>query len=221
MNTKYTKEMLEPIVKKSFTMSDVLRELGLQVRGNSFKYIKNIINTFEIDTSHFKGRGWSLRTSIPSKERMHEYLTNQAPIRSSRLKLLLFKSGVFEEKCYECGLTEWRGDKISLELHHIDENHSNNSVDNLTIVCPNCHTKIHKILAAKRKEEGLNKSRKKYESGKIWTIDSNIKTRKVDRPPLDTLLKELNDSNFTQVAKKYGVTDNAIRKWIKHYHKYS
>lgn len=220
METKYTKEILEPIVKDCFTMSDVLRKLGLQTRGSSFSYIKRIINMFEIDTSHFKGRGWSERTSTPSKERMNEYLTNQTPIQSSRLKLLLFKANIFEEKCYTCGLTEWCGEKIPLELHHIDQNSTNNNINNLMIVCPNCHAKIHRDVITNKKNDKLNNTRKKYSSGRVWTIDSKIKTRKVERPPLDILIKELNESSFTQVAKKHGVTDNAIRKWIKHYKKY-
>lgn len=43
------------------------------------------------------------------------------------------------------------------------------------------------------------------------------KQRTVNRPPKEQLLQELKESNFTQVGKKYGVSDNAIRKWCKNY----
>lgn len=45
----------------------------------------------------------------------------------------------FGKKCYECGLTEWRGHPIPLEVDHIDGNAGNNDYNNLRLVCPNCH----------------------------------------------------------------------------------
>ena len=50
---------------------------------------------------------------------------------------------VFEEqdhKCAKCGIDEWQGSPISLELEHKDGNHCNNSRDNLEGLCPNCHS---------------------------------------------------------------------------------
>lgn len=44
--------------------------------------------------------------------------------------------------------------------------------------------------------------------------------RKVERPSYDVLLSELSKLNYVQVGKKYGVSDNTIRKWIKMYKKY-
>jgi len=60
-------------------------------------------------------------------------LTGRKTIR----KLLAWKFGW---KCFECGLSEWRGHTISLELDHIDGNAGNNNIDNLQLLCPNCHS---------------------------------------------------------------------------------
>ena len=56
--------------------------------------------------------------------------------RSTLRKLLIWKFGL---KCFECGLSEWRGNPIPLELDHIDGNATNNTATNLRNVCPNCH----------------------------------------------------------------------------------
>lgn len=51
----------------------------------------------------------------------------------------------------------------------------------------------------------------------LCLICAQEKQRKVQRPDKETLIKELKESNFTQVGKKYGVSDNAVRKWCKNY----
>ena len=52
-------------------------------------------------------------------------------------KYLIEKHG---HECWECGVTEWRGEKLHLEMDHIDGNNKNNDIDNIRILCPNCHS---------------------------------------------------------------------------------
>lgn len=234
MRNKYTKEFLEPIVKESLAFTEVLRKLGLQQAGGNHSHIRKVIEREGIDTSHFKGQAWNSGKTFPKKYPIEDYLTGKRYVHSNTLKKRLIKESLLDNKCYECGLTEWKDTPIPLELHHIDCNHENNNLDNLTILCPNCHAMIHYTINQNKKPERLEKRKTKRRkansttidkriidsSGRSWSIDSKIKTRKVERPPLDILLRELDESNFTQVAKKYGVSDNAIRKWIKQYQKY-
>ena len=56
------------------------------------------------------------------------------------LKRYLYREGIKEEKCEECGIKEWNNKIISFDLEHIDGNSSNNLVENLKILCPNCHS---------------------------------------------------------------------------------
>lgn len=67
------------------------------------------------------------------------YITNNIPISSYKLKEKLIKDGLKEEKCEYCQLTVWQGQKIPLELHHVDGDHFNNELNNLKLACPNCH----------------------------------------------------------------------------------
>ena len=69
-----------------------------------------------------------------------EYLEKSTNIKSSILRKKLIESGVKEDRCEICGISEWQGVKLPLELHHKDTNHYNNSLENLQILCPNCHS---------------------------------------------------------------------------------
>jgi Zn finger protein HypA/HybF involved in hydrogenase expression len=56
------------------------------------------------------------------------------------LKRYLYRNEIKKEKCEDCGITEWNNKKISFDLEHIDGNSSNNLLENLKILCPNCHS---------------------------------------------------------------------------------
>ena len=61
-------------------------------------------------------------------------------ISSHKLKEKLIKDGIKENKCEICGCSMWQGVMLPLELHYIDNNHNNNALENLQILCPNCHS---------------------------------------------------------------------------------
>ena len=74
-----------------------------------------------------------------NKYKTAEEYSKQINVKSDLLKKKLIRDGIKEEKCEMCGLSEWLGVKIPLELHHKDCSHYNNDFDNLQILCPNCH----------------------------------------------------------------------------------
>lgn len=137
---RFTKEQLMPIFKESFSIADVCRKLGWEPRGDNYKVIHRYINIYELDTSHFLGR----RTNIGNKNNVgisiEEYFKDNKIIKGSDLMKKLINTGLKEYKCEECGLTEWNGKQIKLQIHHINGNPLNNNVDNLKILCPNCHS---------------------------------------------------------------------------------
>lgn len=136
--SKYTKEKLEPIVAQSQSIMEVLRRLGLKETGGNHSHIKNVIKKLNLDTSHFLGQGWNKGKTF-EKRPLEDYLSNRVKIRSHPLKLRLISAGVKEWKCEKCGLSDWRGEFISLELDHINGDHFDNRLENLQILCPNCH----------------------------------------------------------------------------------
>ena len=82
------------------------------------------------------------------------YLTNQSILNgnstNANKRRRLIEEGIKEEKCECCGLSEWMGKPIPLELHHKDFNHYNNSLENLQILCSNCHMQAHNYCNTKK-----------------------------------------------------------------------
>jgi 5-methylcytosine-specific restriction endonuclease McrA len=73
----------------------------------------------------------------------------------------------FNKTCSSCNLSEWLGDPITLEVEHIDGNSSNNDESNLTLLCPNCHSKTP-TYKAKNKGNGRHSRMKRYHEGKSF-----------------------------------------------------
>lgn len=149
MNKKkadYSQQNLEKVIADSLSFSEVMTKLGLKQSGGCHSYIRKKVKEYNINTSHFKGRGYNKGKTFPKKYPLEEYLSNRKFIKSNELKKRLIKENVLDCKCYKCGIVEWQNVPAPLELHHIDCNHENNNLDNLTILCSNCHSIIHQEL---------------------------------------------------------------------------
>jgi hypothetical protein len=98
---------------------------------------------------------------------------------------------------------KWNGRKLVLELHHIDGNHFNNNLDNVQFLCPNCHAQIHVPVKARKPRTPRSKG-----------IPREAQ-RKVDRPPLEEVRAIVDKHGYSAAGRKYGVSDNSVRKWLK------
>ncbi len=134
-----TKEQYQEAVTASTSISQALSYLGLAPRGGNYQIFKTKCELYNIDTSHFKGQNWSKGKKLPPKRPISDYLENKAPIQSHKLRLRLLKDQIFEPVCSCCGNSTWMDQPIPLELDHIDGNNQNNSLENLRMLCPNCH----------------------------------------------------------------------------------
>lgn len=136
---KYTEKQLREAVKTSTSIAQALKKLDVIPAGGNYAVIKKYIKELNLNTSHFKGQGWSKGKKFQPKRPIEDYLSNKQSIQSDSLKKRLLKEGYFEHKCYKCDNDTWNGESIPIELEHIDGNNKNNNLDNLTILCPNCH----------------------------------------------------------------------------------
>lgn len=68
-----------------------------------------------------------------------EYLENSEDIQTNKIRVKLLKEGYKEYRCEKCGLSEWLGQPIALEVHHKDGDRTNNTIENFQLLCPNCH----------------------------------------------------------------------------------
>jgi Zn finger protein HypA/HybF involved in hydrogenase expression len=154
MNKKYTKEMLNSVVSESTSFRQVLLKLGLKEAGGSYENLKKRCDEFNIDYTHFNGKGWKVyghvaygKNAIPLEDFFRVYEVRQ---RSCIIKKRLLNNRIKEYKCERCGISDWMGEKIIIELHHINGNGADNRLENLQLLCPNCHSQTHTYC--KRKE---------------------------------------------------------------------
>ena len=136
---KYSKEQITEVINNSISIRQVIKKLGLIPAGGNYATVRRYIELYSIDISHFKGQGHNKGKKLGSKRPLDDYLSNKFSIQSYKLKNRLLKECVFHRKCYSCERTSWLNHPIPLELEHIDGNHLNNKLDNLTLLCPNCH----------------------------------------------------------------------------------
>ena len=181
---------------------------------------------YNLDTSHFTGQRTKKSTYTDTQKPIDFYLHKNCSvsIKSSKLLKRLVDAGYKTYECERCHMSEWLGEPLTLQLHHIDGDHFNNELDNLRILCPNCHSQTdnfcgknhnHKEEEHYCKECGNPISR--YSKSGLCEKCVKKQQRIADRPDKETLCQMLKETNFRKVAEKYNVSDNAVRKWCKQY----
>ncbi len=142
---------------------------------------------------------------------------------SHTLRLKLIKEKIKGHKCECCNLKQWNGKPIPLELDHINGNNKDNRLENLRILCCNCHAQTDNWRGRKIKKPARSHICQICFKQKVSRINLSCrkcaaKTKnktKINWPDTNTLVEMVKSSNYTQVGIKLGVTDNAVRKRIK------
>jgi len=217
------KTKLEKIIKESRTYTETLKKLGLRSAGGNFKTLKNYVEKYNLDVSHFDSdnvRKEKLNDykNIFIKKNLNEYLVENSTYSRGHLKERLYKEGLKEKKCEICGQNEiWNGKKMSLILDHKNGVWNDNRIENLRIVCPNCNATLDTHCGKQKSKLKKDEYRKIMNDKKIQNY---LSKRMVDRPEYSVLINEVNNFGYSETGRKYGVSDNAIRKWIKFYENY-
>lgn len=139
---RVSKENFEKIVSESINIAEVCRKIGWQPRGDNYKIVHKYLDEYGTDISHFK-RARTNIGNVLNKEREKKaeyYLKEKSYVKTSSLKWKLFSEGLKKYKCEKCGCTHWEGKQLALQLHHINGDDTDNRLENLQILCPNCHS---------------------------------------------------------------------------------
>lgn len=158
----WTIGQLQDAVTSSFSYRQVLTKLGLREAGGNYDQIKKYIRELRLDIRHFKGRGWNLglrgigKPLIP----LDDILVKGSYFQSFKLKKRLFTVGLKSQYCEECGWAQKTADGyLPLELDHINGDRHDNRLDNLRVLCPNCHSlkPTHRGRRGRLKKVGVAK----------------------------------------------------------------
>ena len=153
MGKKYNDDQAIAAIKKHHSWREAAYSLGLNGdAGGNTKTLKTIAKKHNTDVSHLKGQGWNLGKSSTNAIPLDSLLKKGVRFRSNSLKKKLLKAGKIKEICDECdGGNIWQNKKLVLELDHIDGDKENNLIENLRLLCPNCHSQTHSFRGRKKK----------------------------------------------------------------------
>ena len=136
-------EEFKKIVQEANSYSDCLRALGLGTKGgSSTDILKRRIKELNCSIEHFNSYN-------KSKKPQQKYLLDEILIENSTyanmscLKKRLINEQRLEYKCARCGITDWLGQPLSLQLDHINGINNDHRIENLRFLCPNCHSQTN------------------------------------------------------------------------------
>jgi len=142
-NRKWTTEQLREAVSSSTSYRQILFKLHLIPAGGNYDQIKKYIRELQLPTENLKGKGWNrgMRGIGKPLLSLEAILCKNSLFQSYKLKKRLYEAGLKTKQCEECGWHESSPDgRIPLELDHINGDHHDNRIENLRILCPNCHS---------------------------------------------------------------------------------
>lgn len=143
--------MLEPIVKISFTVAEVMRKLNIRWSGGSQANITNRIKRFDLDMSHFLGQHL-MKGKIGIRKKPTDILILRKDNRRAHAYLLrraLIEQGV-PYKCFECDRGPlWNNKELRLHIDHRNRNWMDDRKENLRFLCPNCHSQTEGFSGSK------------------------------------------------------------------------
>jgi hypothetical protein len=217
-------------------MAAVLRRLGLRTGGGNPRTIWRHIEHYGISTSHFNPN-WSLRPGRPSKARpLSEILVSGSTYNRGALKQRLYDAGVKERRCELCGQDEvWNGQPMALILDHINGVGNDNRLENLRIVCANCAATLDTHCGRRNRIERLPRrclrcgaqfrpSTPRSASARVPAAPDTrglthraLSDARSSARPTTQLAAETQTLGFLAVGRKYGVSDNAVRTWLRAY----
>jgi 5-methylcytosine-specific restriction endonuclease McrA len=219
---KVTDEQIKTAVSTSFSYSETLRKLGYSTSGSLCNMLKKHINRLQIDTKHFQRNKAAI-------EKTRLSISNILTKRNTRLhishKRRLIEAGLLSNECSSCGIgPEWNGKPITLQVDHINGDCYDHRLENMRILCPNCHSQTstwggkNSLIEKKTCVDcstNITKKAARCQNCANKLIAKNLQqVTKIDWEKVN-LEKEVWEKPLTALSKELGVSDTAINKRCK------
>lgn len=231
-------------VASSLSFSGALRKLGMRAAGGNHATLKKYVAEWGISTEHFdpaavrKQHLQRLRRRL--RRPLAEILVENSNYDRGSLKRRLYQEGLKDRRCELCGQgEEWHGRPMALILDHVNGVADDNRIENLRIVCPNCAATLETHCGRNLDRNCPSCNRRfhpNFSSQRFCSVKCHGRSlrgvprpelrkmqrtqdgrRRAERPPYAQLMAEIEATSYCAVGRKYGVSDNAVRKWVRHY----
>lgn len=201
-----SKEELQALYDTETSVTNILKHLGLDNKGNNFRTLKQRVLSEGICLEQYNINKAKIQanTRIFCQIPLEDILKENSTYNRSALKKRLIKAGLLVDVCENCGLEPlWMGQRLVLQLEHKNGVSTDNRLDNLCLLCPNCHSQTGSFAGRKLKRKRIDKG------------DPRPKMRKVEWPSKEQLQKLLWEKPTKHIAQDYGVSDKSVEKWAK------
>ena len=226
---KWTDEQLIEAVKTSISYSEISRKLGISVVAGNFRTIKKYMQRLNLSAGHLLGQAHGTSRPFNTRSLDSILVDNSTYNNTTMLKKRLVDAGILLNHCYVCNNDNWwKGKPLVLVLDHINGKYNDNRKENLRLVCPNCNSQLPTFCRGDRKSKlpvlrrcaicnaEITEHSKSGLCSKCAKSRLN-RLRNVNKPTKEELEMLIKEMSWTDLGKKFHVSDNAVKKWVKQY----
>jgi hypothetical protein len=231
---RYQEAEARKAIRESRSWAEALRRLGMCPTGGASKVLRKYAALWGISADHFDPYATFQRPR--TRKPLEEILVKKSTYSRNHLKERLYQEELKRPICELCSQDEnWHGRRLGMILDHVNGVSDDNRLSNLRIVCPNCAATLDTHCGRGRRLSRPDRDcercgapfRAKYatqrhcsqQCGSRWdrTGKPRPSARRAVRPPHAQLLREVTAVGYSATGRRYGVSDNAIRKWLRDY----
>lgn len=215
-----SKNEIQNLLNECSSFVEVLNKLGLDPHSGNHRTLNLRIKEDSLVIDELVRKRKEKTKTIKDKIPLSEIMVENSTYGSNHLKARLLKEGIFEYVCKKCGNNgNWMGSKLILQLEHKNGNSKDHRLDNLCLLCPNCHSQTQTYAGKNSSMKKIRiciecKGPTKGKGQKCVKCASQKQPQKffITKEELEELVKKY---PMAELGRKFGVTDNSVRKRCK------